>query len=232
MSLFLPADHATCRRFSSMIAGRFLCCGVTGSAHTSPPSMSKYGCGALWAAMIYFMVALLLRSRPQKQILTIAALVCAPGGSVETEPYAGARHFPPDAGRRLAAGANLSPGIFSPMRPAWIWRLASTLCCRAAAATKSRDQETTRDGGADFLARPGGRRPFFGGGSGRRHMSPAADAARYLSSMSGEILEQSRFDLRLVFEPGRSPAPPPRWSTAPRGAARAANCRKARRAAG
>ena len=37
----------------------------------------KYGGSLLWAAMIYFIVALLLRSRPQRQVLAIAALVCA-----------------------------------------------------------------------------------------------------------------------------------------------------------
>ena len=48
-----------------------------GLGHHIPAFYVKYGYSALWAAMIYFLVALLLRSRPQKQILTIAALVCA-----------------------------------------------------------------------------------------------------------------------------------------------------------
>jgi hypothetical protein len=45
--------------------------------HHIPAFYVKYGYLALWAAMIYFLVALLLRSRPQKQILVLAALVCA-----------------------------------------------------------------------------------------------------------------------------------------------------------
>jgi hypothetical protein len=37
----------------------------------------RLGIGALWAAAIYFIVALLLRSRPRRQVLIVAALVCA-----------------------------------------------------------------------------------------------------------------------------------------------------------
>src|SRR5271166_5767196 len=48
-----------------------------GLAHKIPVFYVKYGGSALWAAMVYFVVALLLRSRPQRQILFIAALVCA-----------------------------------------------------------------------------------------------------------------------------------------------------------
>lgn len=48
-----------------------------GLAHKIPVFYVHYGYLALWAAMIYFVVALLLRSRPQRQILFIAALVCA-----------------------------------------------------------------------------------------------------------------------------------------------------------
>ena len=48
-----------------------------GLGHHVPAFYVKYGYLALWAAMIYFLVALLLRSRPQKQILVLAALVCA-----------------------------------------------------------------------------------------------------------------------------------------------------------
>jgi hypothetical protein len=48
-----------------------------GLGHHIPGFYVKYGGSMLWAAMVYFLVALLLRSRPQKQILVIAALVCA-----------------------------------------------------------------------------------------------------------------------------------------------------------
>jgi hypothetical protein len=48
-----------------------------GFGHHIPAFYVKFGYSALWAAMIYFLVALLLRSRSQKQILVIAALACA-----------------------------------------------------------------------------------------------------------------------------------------------------------
>ncbi len=48
-----------------------------GRAHHIAAFTVKYGGSALWAAMIFFIVALMLRSRPQRQILVIAALVCA-----------------------------------------------------------------------------------------------------------------------------------------------------------
>lgn len=58
-----------------------IACGVFlrlhGRAHHIPAFYVKYGGMALWAAMIFFIVALMLRSRPEKQILVIAALVCA-----------------------------------------------------------------------------------------------------------------------------------------------------------
>ncbi|WP_294532120.1 DUF2809 domain-containing protein [uncultured Rhodoblastus sp.] len=47
-----------------------------GSSHHIPASYIHYGYWALWAALVYFLVALLLRSRPQNQILFVAALVC------------------------------------------------------------------------------------------------------------------------------------------------------------
>lgn len=48
-----------------------------GPAYKIPAFYVKYGGSVLWAAMIYFLVALLLRERPQRQVLFIAALVCA-----------------------------------------------------------------------------------------------------------------------------------------------------------
>jgi hypothetical protein len=48
-----------------------------GTAWKIPAFYAKYGGSVLWAAMIYFLVALLLRARPQKQVLFVAALVCA-----------------------------------------------------------------------------------------------------------------------------------------------------------
>jgi hypothetical protein len=50
---------------------------LQGPAHKIPALYLHYGYWALWAAMVYFVVAMLLRSRPQNQILFIAALVCA-----------------------------------------------------------------------------------------------------------------------------------------------------------
>ena len=50
---------------------------LRGSAHHIPASYIHYGYWALWAALVYFLVALLLRSRPQNLILLIAVLVCA-----------------------------------------------------------------------------------------------------------------------------------------------------------
>jgi hypothetical protein len=47
-----------------------------GVAHKIPAFYFHYGYLALWAATIYFVVALLLRSRPPSLILFIAALVC------------------------------------------------------------------------------------------------------------------------------------------------------------
>ena len=80
-----------------------------GLGHHIPAFYVKYGYAALWAAMIYFMVALLLRSRPQKQILTIAALVCA---LVEVSKLS---HTPAlDIFRMTEAGAWLLGRIFSP----------------------------------------------------------------------------------------------------------------------
>ena len=37
----------------------------------------KYGGSALWASMVYFLIALLMPSRAPKQILFIAGLICA-----------------------------------------------------------------------------------------------------------------------------------------------------------
>jgi hypothetical protein len=48
-----------------------------GLTHKIPVFYVHYGYLALWAAMVYFVVALLLRSRPQDQVLFIAALICA-----------------------------------------------------------------------------------------------------------------------------------------------------------
>lgn len=48
-----------------------------GPGHRIPALYLLYGGAAIWAATVYFLVALLLRSRPQKQVLLVAALVCA-----------------------------------------------------------------------------------------------------------------------------------------------------------
>ena len=59
-----------------VIAGGVLIRGY-GPAYKIPGFYVKYGGSVLWAAMIYFLVALLLRTRPQRQVLVVAALVCA-----------------------------------------------------------------------------------------------------------------------------------------------------------
>ena len=42
-----------------------------------PAFYVKYGGSALWASMVYFLIALLMPSRAPKQILFIAGLICA-----------------------------------------------------------------------------------------------------------------------------------------------------------
>ncbi len=79
-----------------------------GRAHHIPAFYIKYGGLALWAAMIFFIVALMLRSRPEKQILFIAALVCA---LVEVSKL---DHTPAlDIFRLTAVGAWLLGRVFS-----------------------------------------------------------------------------------------------------------------------
>jgi len=48
-----------------------------GPAELFPPLLIQYGYWAFWAAALYFLASLLMPARPQKQILVIAALVCA-----------------------------------------------------------------------------------------------------------------------------------------------------------
>lgn len=48
-----------------------------GPAHGLSPFAIRMGAGALWAATIYFVLALLLRSRPHKQVMLAAAVLCA-----------------------------------------------------------------------------------------------------------------------------------------------------------
>jgi hypothetical protein len=48
-----------------------------GPAHGLSPFAIRMGAGALWAGAIYFVIALLLRSRPRKLILIVAAVLCA-----------------------------------------------------------------------------------------------------------------------------------------------------------
>jgi hypothetical protein len=80
-----------------------------GLGHHIPAFYVKYGGSMLWAAMVYFLVALLLRSRPQRQILAIATLVCA---LVEVSKLS---HTPAlDIFRMTEAGAWLLGRIFSP----------------------------------------------------------------------------------------------------------------------
>jgi ABC-type Na+ efflux pump permease subunit len=59
-----------------IIAGGVLIRGY-GHGFKIPAFYVKYGGSVLWAAMIYFLVALLLRTRPQRQVLVVAVLVCA-----------------------------------------------------------------------------------------------------------------------------------------------------------
>lgn len=48
-----------------------------GHRHGVPLFWVKYGGSALWAAMYFFVFALLLRARPREQALYVAALACA-----------------------------------------------------------------------------------------------------------------------------------------------------------
>jgi hypothetical protein len=67
-----------------------------------------FGGSALRAGIVYFLVALLLRARPQRQVLIIAALVCA---LVEASKLS---HTPAlDIFRLTQAGAWLMGGAFS-----------------------------------------------------------------------------------------------------------------------
>ena len=54
----------------------------------------KYGGSALWAAMIFFLIALMLRARPREHALYVAALVCACGVGVPVAVTTG-RTSPP-----------------------------------------------------------------------------------------------------------------------------------------
>jgi hypothetical protein len=69
----------------------------------------KYGGSALWAAMFYFFIALLLRARPREQVLYIAALLCALIEFVKLV------HTPAlDVFRLTSAGAWTLGRVFSP----------------------------------------------------------------------------------------------------------------------
>jgi ABC-type Na+ efflux pump permease subunit len=50
---------------------------VHGHAYRIPQFDIAYGVPLLRAAVVYFVVALLLRARPQKQVAIVAAVVCA-----------------------------------------------------------------------------------------------------------------------------------------------------------
>ena len=194
------------RRFLALVA--VIAGGIVlrryGPAHGCRRFMIRLGAGALWAAAIYFVVALLLRSRPRKQIFIVAAALCAAHRIVQAEPYAGARHFPAHAGRRLGAGPHFSPGPIS-------LAYAAGLTCRARARRASGAtvgfrnpfaQDITRHGGADFWfsARPGGRPSLAAGARRRASARPRRGGAIFIQH-GREILEQSGLDLRLAFEP-------------------------------
>jgi phosphatidylserine synthase len=110
-----------------------------GLGHHIPALYVKYGYSALWAAMIYFLIALLLRSRPQKQILVIAALVCV---LLEASKLS---HTPAlEIFRMTEAGGWLPGRVFSPLNflvlaagLAVAWTIDSLLS-RAGAGSKSR----------------------------------------------------------------------------------------------
>jgi hypothetical protein len=74
-----------------------------------PAFWVKYGGSALWAAMFFFVVALLLRARPRSQVLYIAALICVLIECVKLV------HTPAlDVFRLTAAGAWTLGRVFSP----------------------------------------------------------------------------------------------------------------------
>ena len=132
-----------------------------GHCVTFPAFAVKYGGSALWAAMIYFLVALLLRARPQRQILIIAALVCA---LVEVSKLS---HTPAlDIFRMTTAGAWLLGRVFSGWNfVAYAVGLALALGLDALLsrgwAKKSAPGNYALPG-ADFSARLGRRRSLFG----------------------------------------------------------------------
>jgi hypothetical protein len=73
------------------------------------PFAVKYGGSALWAAMFFFFIALLLRARPREQVLYIAALLCALFEFVKLA------HTPAlDVFRMTSTGAWMLGRVFSP----------------------------------------------------------------------------------------------------------------------
>jgi hypothetical protein len=73
MSLSLPV-----RRILAALAlvGGGVLLRACGPAQKIPALYIAYGGVAIWAAALYFLLALLLPSRPQKQLLIVAAVVC------------------------------------------------------------------------------------------------------------------------------------------------------------
>ncbi|WP_374545832.1 DUF2809 domain-containing protein [Rhodoblastus sp.] len=101
--------------------------------------------GACWAAAIYFVIALLLRSRPRQQILIVAAVVCA---AIE---FSKLSHTPAlDILRLTSFGAGLIGRLFS-------WTNFLAYAAGLAAAL-----------GLDALASGGLRLPFGKKSRGRR----------------------------------------------------------------
>ncbi len=106
MTLALPVKRAIALALT-IAGGVFL--RAYGGASGVPAFWVKYGGSALWAAMFYFLVALLLRNRPRDQALYVAALLCA---LIE---FLKLVHTPAlDVFRMTAAGAWTLGKIFSP----------------------------------------------------------------------------------------------------------------------
>jgi hypothetical protein len=74
MNVFAPPA----RRFALLLVT--IAAGIVlrryGPEHALSPYWVRAGAAALWAASTYFVIAVLLRARPYKQILLVAALVC------------------------------------------------------------------------------------------------------------------------------------------------------------
>jgi hypothetical protein len=76
MTLSLPLPLRRVLALALIIAAGVVLRGY-GPRFGAPSFWVTYGGSALWAAMYFFVIALLMRSRPREQALYVASLVCA-----------------------------------------------------------------------------------------------------------------------------------------------------------